>query len=97
MYKMWQKIGKQRNPDEWEMSPATVNAYYNPPANEVSEILQLMLRTENDILDRLPGWHPATSFLLGELVRTYVTISIHFSFTLLCTGLDTSPTAPLEW
>jgi hypothetical protein len=37
MYKMWQKVGKQRNPDEWEMTPATVNAYYNPPANEVSE------------------------------------------------------------
>jgi len=35
MFKMWQKIGKQRNPDEWEMSPATVNAYYNPPANEI--------------------------------------------------------------
>jgi endothelin-converting enzyme len=40
MYKMWQKIGKRRNPDEWEMTPATVNAYYNPPANEVSEIMQ---------------------------------------------------------
>ncbi|KAG1748986.1 Metalloprotease [Suillus paluster] len=35
MYKMWQKVGKQRNPDEWEMTPATVNAYYNPPANEI--------------------------------------------------------------
>ncbi|OAX38899.1 zincin [Rhizopogon vinicolor AM-OR11-026] len=35
MYKMWQKVGKQRNLDEWEMTPATVNAYYNPPANEI--------------------------------------------------------------
>ncbi|KAG1835663.1 Metalloprotease [Suillus variegatus] len=35
MYKMWQKVGKERNPDEWEMTPATVNAYYNPPANEI--------------------------------------------------------------
>lgn len=41
MYKMWQKVGKQRNPDEWEMTPATVNAYYNPPANEVSEWVRL--------------------------------------------------------
>jgi len=48
MYKMWQKIGKQRNPDEWEMTPATVNAYYNPPGNEVSGILHQSKRpTEN--------------------------------------------------
>lgn len=35
VYKMWQKLGKSRNLDEWEMSPATVNAYYNPTGNEV--------------------------------------------------------------
>lgn len=35
VYKMWQKLGKPRNFDEWEMTPATVNAYYNPTANEV--------------------------------------------------------------
>ena len=32
---MWQKLGKSRNFDEWEMTPATVNAYYNPTGNEV--------------------------------------------------------------
>jgi len=35
VYKMWQRLGKSRNPDEWEMKPATVNAYYNPTANEI--------------------------------------------------------------
>ncbi len=33
----WQvgKIGQPADPDEWFMSPQTVNAYYNPPANEI--------------------------------------------------------------
>ncbi|KAF9239581.1 Metalloprotease [Melanogaster broomeanus] len=35
VYKMWQKLGKSRNLDEWEMPPATVNAYYNPTGNEI--------------------------------------------------------------
>lgn len=35
VYKMWQKLGKPRNLDEWEMTPATVNAYYNPTGNEI--------------------------------------------------------------
>ncbi|KAG6371391.1 Metalloprotease [Boletus reticuloceps] len=35
VYKMWQKLGKSRNLDEWEMTPATVNAYYNPTGNEI--------------------------------------------------------------
>jgi endothelin-converting enzyme len=34
-YKAWQQLGKRRNLDSWEMTPATVNAYFNPPANEV--------------------------------------------------------------
>ncbi|KAH9951953.1 Metalloprotease [Amylocystis lapponica] len=34
-YGMWQKLGKQRNLDEWEMYPSMVNAYFNPPANEI--------------------------------------------------------------
>ncbi|EGN96086.1 hypothetical protein SERLA73DRAFT_112168 [Serpula lacrymans var. lacrymans S7.3] len=34
-YKMWQKLGKRRNLDEWEMFASTVNAYYNPPGNEI--------------------------------------------------------------
>jgi len=29
------KIGKQVDKDEWFMSPQTVNAYYNPPYNEI--------------------------------------------------------------
>ena len=32
---MWQTLGKPRDTATWEMTPATVNAYYNPPANEL--------------------------------------------------------------
>jgi endothelin-converting enzyme len=35
VYKEWQLLGKQRDLDAWEMTPATVNAYYNPTGNEV--------------------------------------------------------------
>ncbi|OSD08705.1 Metalloprotease [Trametes coccinea BRFM310] len=31
----WLKLGKQRDPEEWEMYPSMVNAYFNPPANEI--------------------------------------------------------------
>ncbi|PFH50075.1 hypothetical protein AMATHDRAFT_75830 [Amanita thiersii Skay4041] len=31
----WQKLGKPRDRDAWEMYPSTVNAYFNPPANEI--------------------------------------------------------------
>ncbi|KAF9820117.1 hypothetical protein IEO21_01550 [Rhodonia placenta] len=34
-YLKWQKLGKQRDPEAWEMFPSTVNAYFNPPANEI--------------------------------------------------------------
>ncbi|KAN0123833.1 metallo peptidase [Russula decolorans] len=34
-YKQWQQLGKRRDLDGWEMTPATVNAYFNPPANEI--------------------------------------------------------------
>ncbi|KAK7023952.1 Endothelin-converting enzyme 1 [Favolaschia claudopus] len=34
-YKMWQKLGKRRNLDEWEMWPSMVNAYFNPPSNVI--------------------------------------------------------------
>jgi len=34
-YLTWQKLGKQRDPETWEMYPSTVNAYFNPPANEI--------------------------------------------------------------
>ncbi|KAK2467031.1 hypothetical protein APHAL10511_001289 [Amanita phalloides] len=33
--KKWQQLGKRRDRDAWEMYPTTVNAYYNPPANEI--------------------------------------------------------------
>jgi len=32
---MWKKIGKPVDRTEWEMTPQTVNAYYNPPGNEI--------------------------------------------------------------
>jgi len=35
IYKEWQLLGKRRDLDAWEMTPATVNAYFNPPANEI--------------------------------------------------------------
>lgn len=31
----WQKLMKPSDPDEWEMLPHTVNAYYNPSQNEI--------------------------------------------------------------
>jgi len=33
--KKWQQLGKTRDPEAWEMYPSTVNAYFNPPANEI--------------------------------------------------------------
>lgn len=35
VYKEWQLLGKRRDMDSWEMYPSMVNAYFNPPANEV--------------------------------------------------------------
>ncbi|KAL1758319.1 hypothetical protein FB107DRAFT_258860 [Schizophyllum commune] len=31
----WLQLGKQRDLDAWEMYPSMVNAYFNPPANEI--------------------------------------------------------------
>ncbi|KDQ60672.1 hypothetical protein JAAARDRAFT_708451 [Jaapia argillacea MUCL 33604] len=31
----WMKLDRRRNMDEWEMYASTVNAYFNPPANEI--------------------------------------------------------------
>ncbi|KAE9406756.1 zincin [Gymnopus androsaceus JB14] len=31
----WLQLGKQRNLDSWEMYPSMVNAYFNPPSNEI--------------------------------------------------------------
>ncbi|KAI0363474.1 Metalloprotease [Pilatotrama ljubarskyi] len=33
--RMWQSLGKQRDLEAWEMYPSMVNAYFNPPANEI--------------------------------------------------------------
>lgn len=32
---MYSKVGKPVDPDEWHMTPQTVNAYYNPTTNEI--------------------------------------------------------------
>lgn len=31
----WSKLGKLTDRDEWDMTASTVNAYYNPPGNEI--------------------------------------------------------------
>ena len=31
----WLSLGMQRDPEKWEMYPSMVNAYFNPPSNEV--------------------------------------------------------------
>ncbi|KAI0647206.1 Metalloprotease [Trametes meyenii] len=31
----WFGLGKQRDPEAWEMYPSMVNAYFNPPSNEI--------------------------------------------------------------
>ncbi|KIO34187.1 hypothetical protein M407DRAFT_17094 [Tulasnella calospora MUT 4182] len=35
VFRMWLTLGRMRNKDAWEMFPSTVNAYFNPPANEI--------------------------------------------------------------
>ncbi|KAJ6500490.1 hypothetical protein C8R45DRAFT_70983 [Mycena sanguinolenta] len=34
-FKSWLQLGRRRNFDQWEMWPSMVNAYFNPPANEI--------------------------------------------------------------
>lgn len=41
MYWTWDRLGKRRNSESWEMYPSMVNAYFNPPANEVSIIFPM--------------------------------------------------------
>jgi putative endopeptidase len=41
------KIGKPVDEKEWGMTPPTVNAYYNPPQNDIN----------------FPRWHPAAPLL----------------------------------
>ncbi|KIY74398.1 zincin [Cylindrobasidium torrendii FP15055 ss-10] len=33
--KEWLSLGRKRDPEAWEMWPSMVNAYFNPPANEI--------------------------------------------------------------
>ncbi|KAH8106762.1 Metalloprotease [Cristinia sonorae] len=33
--RMWSKLGKRRDQDDWLLVPTKVEAYYNPPANEL--------------------------------------------------------------
>ncbi|RKF76155.1 Endothelin-converting enzyme 1 [Golovinomyces cichoracearum] len=33
--RIWHKLGKPVNRDEWDLTIPTVNAYYNPPGNEI--------------------------------------------------------------
>lgn len=65
VYKMWQKLGKSRNLDEWEMTPATVNAYYNPTGNEVrrSQSTKYILGFGFAGKDRVPRRYSPTTFL----------------------------------
>ncbi|KAF8894469.1 hypothetical protein BD779DRAFT_1467099 [Infundibulicybe gibba] len=35
VFKKWLQLGQRRNPQTWEMYPSMVNAYFNPPANEI--------------------------------------------------------------
>ncbi|KAF5386857.1 hypothetical protein D9615_001643 [Tricholomella constricta] len=34
-FKKWLLLGRRRDPESWEMYPSMVNAYFNPPANEI--------------------------------------------------------------
>ncbi|KAF8078094.1 hypothetical protein FPV67DRAFT_33082 [Lyophyllum atratum] len=34
-FKKWLQLGRRRDPETWEMYPSMVNAYFNPPANEI--------------------------------------------------------------
>ncbi|KAE8355164.1 hypothetical protein BDV28DRAFT_129424 [Aspergillus coremiiformis] len=35
LHNEWSKLGKPTNRNEWDMTAPTVNAYYNPPGNEI--------------------------------------------------------------
>lgn len=64
-YKEWQQLGKRRNLDSWEMTPATVNAYFNPPANEVGIPLRKHACSvvHGGHPDRVPRWHFTATIL----------------------------------
>ena len=67
--KMWQQLGKRRDREAWEMFPSTVNAYYNPPANEVRfKRLSSCVASETTI-DCIPCRDTSTAVLCGKLVN----------------------------
>ncbi|KAF9893058.1 hypothetical protein FE257_012469 [Aspergillus nanangensis] len=35
LHREWSKLGKPTDRNEWDMTASTVNAYYNPPGNEI--------------------------------------------------------------
>ena len=49
-FKQWSKLGRPRDLDTWEMYPSTVNAYFNPPSNEVRYLFSTLTLTM-DILN----------------------------------------------
>jgi len=46
--KKWYQLGKPRDKESWEMYPSQVNAYYNPPANEVCNMDMITVRFRID-------------------------------------------------
>ena len=72
VYKKWQKLGKRRDKEEWLMYPSMVNAYFNPPANEIvfpAGILQPPFFSQS-----WPGYMSYGSF--GQVAAHELTVSI---------------------
>lgn len=68
---MWQKIEKPRNLDEWKITPATVDAYYDPTANQasVSRLGSPKLLKRLGRLFLLRGFfNPPFSRMIGKLI-----------------------------
>lgn len=88
VYKKWQKLGKQRDQEAWEMYPSMVNAYFNPPSNEVGSLVVHMISSNNISIDCLPCRNPSRPVLLSELVSNVAGLPLSITNTML-TGLDT--------
>ncbi|KAJ6608579.1 hypothetical protein B0H10DRAFT_2166528 [Mycena sp. CBHHK59/15] len=59
-FKTWLKLGQRRNMAEWEMWPSMVNAYFNPPSNEIvfpAGILQPPFFSQSWTFDTIPTQH----------------------------------------
>jgi len=81
VYRAWVGLGRRRNSELWEMFPSTVNAYFEPAANEVCDDWLSSVGTHS-ALDCFPCWNNATSILLSSVVRD---IPLLISFKLLST------------